>query len=648
MRRSSDSARSVLSEEWFVIVNAAPNFAAVIVALLATASAVEAAPQSRAKGGREVADDPAALFGQECAEAFEAVGAGSKTGADANAAVSDALQRATEALLAEIAPAPAPEENESGRARTKPPRLSRSVKAKALTTKLKDLLNTLTQDAAAWQLSRLITSVVASEQPAVASEFLAHPRFAKTLALVVEPESEEPARVVRLARSLMAQRSAQVERYPELAAAVAVVLDVPLIVQVNENAAHGADPLAVFDHFVANERRMFFGLRGIAPELLVYVVDVAASPDELAWATTQFAGHPAVGDLYDRVEYDFDYLEKGGQKRVTAAGWNLRNILRFGGICADQAYFATTVGKAIGVLSHAWIGYVASAGRAPRWAETGRFGAYQGVEGMIRDPQSLQGVSNTQMPMLVQFGIEPAQDRAYAAALRIAARRLLGDPKSVTAADPLTVSHALDLTRLAVRACVTDPRSWALVPLAARTGAMTTDQMRTWSSDILELCGESYPEYALRTIAPMIDAIPDPVQRHAALDGALEIFSGRGDLSGQILLKQADLYERDGDLAAAGRCYEAILSRYANDGPFAITALQRASAILGTVNDVSGNVTLHDRAFRSMEVPEGIAPQFARQSNWYRSGLQLAQALRIAGRERDAQLLEQRMSLKIR
>jgi hypothetical protein len=146
----------------------------------------------------------------------------------------------------------------------------------------------------------------------------------------------------------------------------------------------------------------------------------------------------------------------------------------------------------------------------------------------------------------------------------------------------------------------------------------------------------------------MIDAIPDPVQRHAALDGALEIFSGRGDLSGQILLKQADLYERDGDLAAAGRCYEAILSRYANDGPFAITALQRASAILGTVNDVSGNVTLHDRAFRSMEVPEGIAPQFARQSNWYRSGLQLAQALRIAGRERDAQLLEQRMSLKIR
>jgi hypothetical protein len=45
-----------------------------------------------------------------------------------------------------------------------------------------------------------------------------------------------------------------------------------------------------------------------------------------------------------------------------------------------------------------------------------------------------------------------------------------------------------------------------------------------------------------------------------------------------------------------------------------------------------------------MEVPIEISPRFARQSNWYRSGVMLAQALRIVGRSNDALLLEQRMS----
>ena len=629
------------------------------IAILLSSTSTEASPQSTRKSAKDAPADPTALFGTEGESIIRAISQGTRPASEACTALSSALQSGIEAVLANLAPVESKPSTSGGRGSAKPAKASRSAKQKELSAKVRESLVALVPQVACWQLARLVVSVVEAEQPAVAGEFLAHPRFARALALVVEPEQEEPARVVRMARALMAQRSPLVERYPELAAAIAVVLDVPLVMQVNENVAHGADPLAVFDHFVVNERRMFFGLRGIAPELLVYLVDVAASPDELAWAVAQFAGHPAAGDLYDKVEYDFDYLEKGSPKKVTAAGWDLRNILRYGGICADQAYFATTVAKAIGVpavyttatdgvLSHAWIGFVASAGRNPRWSETGRFGSYQAVEGLIRDPQTMRGVSNTQMPMLVQYGIESAEDREFAASLRIAARKVLGNPAAKVAPTPELVTKSLELTRLAVRACLTDPRSWALVGAAAKSGAMTTEQKSVWASDILELCGASYPEYALRTISPMIDSISDPVEQHAALDGAYEIFQDRGDLAGQILLQQASLFERDGELPAAGRCYETILTRYPNDGPFAITALQKASAILGAVSNVSGNVTLHDRAFRSMEVPEGISPQFARQSNWFRSGLMLVQALRIAGRERDAQLLEQRMATEMR
>lgn len=541
-----------------------------------------------------------------------------------------------------------------------------ATKSEMISSASKPILARLAQTAAAWQLSRIIVAAPESERGAVAREFLAHPIFARTLALVVDPQREDLARVLRIARLVMTERSEFVERFPELAAAIAVVNDAPVVVQVNENLAQGCGPLATFDHFLAGEKKMLFGIRGIAPELLIYVVDVAATSDEMNWALRKYAGNRTVGLLYDEIEYDFDHLEKGRPKKVTAAGWNLANILLYGGICADQAYFATTVGKSIGVpcvyttatdgvLAHAWIGFVGKYPRGPSWDEIGRFGGYQSVEGFIRDPQTGSQISSTQMPMVLNYGLEPIEDRLISAALRIAASRLLqpiqgstgGSPSNANAVSSVsaeTIEKVLALTHVAVKACLTDARSWELIGRAAGSGAMSTEQKQQWSSDILTLCADSYPEFALRTIAPMIDSISDISARQEALDGALSLFSDRGDLAGQILLQQADLYKAQGNPVAAGRCYEMILSRYANDGPFAIVALQEASKLLAQRNDAASNVSLHERAFNEMEVPVGIAPQFARQSNWYRSGVMLAQALRIVGRERDATFHEQRMA----
>ena len=545
---------------------------------------------------------------------------------------------------------------------TKPER--RSSKAGPLSSQSKDALAILVQSAATVQLVRIINSAPQSEQMSVAQEFLKHPKFSRTLALVVEPEAEDLAKMLRVARLLIAERSEIVERLPELAAAIAVVDDAPVVIQINENLAKGCGPLPTFDHFITSEKKMLFGLKGIAPELLIYMVDIAAPQDEMQWALRTYAGNRAVGSLYDKIEYDFDHLEKGRPKKVSVAGWNLQNILRYGGVCADQAYFATTVGKSIGVpcvyttatdgvLSHAWIGYVGRSGNRPMWTEVGRFGGYQSVEGFIRDPQTGNKISNTQMPMLVKYGLEPLFDRLISAGLRIAAGRLLRmspvtdqkpNPNVATPPSAETIEQVLALIHVSVEACLTDVRSWEVVTLAAKSGAMTTQQKQQWSSDILTLCGDSYPEFAWGTISPMINSISDVEKRQEALYGALTIFNSRGDLAGQILLQQATLYKGQGHSVAAGRCYEIILNRYANDGPFAIVALQEASKLLAEKNDAIANVTLHERAFAAMKVPVDISPQFARQSNWYRSGVMLAQALRIVGRSNDALLLEQRMS----
>ena len=617
------------------------------------------------------------LFGAEGEATLRALSAGKAT--ECTAAVAQCATRLSaqsEKLLAAWKSEQGEESEPSASPEVAKP-AKRTSTARGLNAQQRDELAALVQAAATWQLVQVIQSAPEVERAAIAGEFLDSPKFARALALVVEPSREDPAKVLRVARVLMADRHEALAQFPELAAAVSVVHDAPVMVQVNENIAQGCGPVPTFDYFATNQRKSNFGIKGLAPEVLIFVVDVAASIDELAWASKTFGGHPSVGALYDQVEYDFDHLEKGRPKKVTVAGWSLVNVMRFGGVCADQAHFAVTIGKAIGVpcaytsatdgvLSHAWVGFVAKTRGGPSWQETGRFGGYASVEGFIQDPQTGLQVSNTQMPMLVRYGAEPEAARLASAALRIAAAKLIGNrtvpptgaatspaPDAATSPAPDAaapspsrdqgVDSALALLRIAVQACMTDARSWELIGRAAASGAMTREQKEQWSADILELCGASYPEFAWRTISPMISSISDITERQKALDAALTIFRDRGDLAGQILLQQAALYTVQGNASGAGHCYEMILNRYFDDGPFAIVALEEASALLAAQNNSEGNILLHERAFRVMEAPKSISPQFARQSNWWRTGVRLAEAYRLAGRERDAAFVEQRI-----
>ena len=112
-----------------------------------------------------------------------------------------------------------------------------------------------------------------------------------------------------------------------------------------ENRAESADPVILFDYFTVNENRMFFGLRDVSAELLVYVVDSTASINDMLWALDRYAGERNVGARFFDIDYDHDHFRKGEPKKVTIAGWNLPNILRYGGVCADQAESGASMSK---------------------------------------------------------------------------------------------------------------------------------------------------------------------------------------------------------------------------------------------------------------------------------------------------------------
>src|SRR5690606_10512591 len=114
-------------------------------------------------------------------------------------------------------------------------------------------------------------------------------------------------------------------------------------------------------------------IRRLAAAELKFVVDCSAPLTELTWAQRNvMAPLPQLTTTYDAIRYRNDRLA-AGQFSWPARDYRLETILREGGICVDQAYYAVNAGKARGVPTlffrgagldgrHAWFGYLTANG----------------------------------------------------------------------------------------------------------------------------------------------------------------------------------------------------------------------------------------------------------------------------------------------
>jgi hypothetical protein len=224
--------------------------------------------------------------------------------------------------------------------------------------------------------------------------------------------------------------------YPSLALAIAVVYDVPP----PSDWPHGQvspaalprrfpRPLETFAFFVKEDQagRTYHRLQHLGADELKFVVDVAASFDDLQWAQKVVdypLSHFAL--TYSMVRYRLDRA-RNDVPMWPEATYTLSEILRQGGICVDQAYFACQVGKARGVPTllfrgegrdgrHAWFGYLDG---AQKWQlDAGRYAEQRFVTGLARDPQTWSELSDHELQFLSErFRSLPSyhQSRVHAA-----------------------------------------------------------------------------------------------------------------------------------------------------------------------------------------------------------------------------------------
>ena len=555
--------------------------------------------------------------------------------------------------------------------------------AYAMTEKESGLLADL---AAARRLGLQLSGTKNASGAALATFLVASPELSKSLVFTVRPEDDVPGVYALMAKMRekhekeMADTRAGVTEVGALAVAIAVVYDKPpahpvLAKQAEKAAPVAVDALEVFEFFVSSAAKL--QTRSKQPRVWVNMVDVHCDIDDLRWAQQTYAGNSMVGKLYSTIVYDTGAFKFGREKKVFKDGYTLRNIKRVGGVCTEQAYFASEVAKAIGVPSvymtgdgsdagHAWVGYMKSAGNKSAWDfSEGRFGEYKTTVGRVDDPQTGKATSDAFVG-LSELIVSAPKEKVWAAAARtdVAARLVQKSSKSGKpwppawptgeewgemprqGAQAADVAQALAQLMSALAACAGYEPAWRLLMQWSEKGMLDGAAKKEWGDAVIKIAGRDRPDLAFAVLSPMIRSTEPAAEQSRLWDWAATEFQRRPDLVSAARVAQGECWEKAGEGAKAWEAYKDVIAKYPNDGRGVLIALGRADALLQKDKKEGSVVGLYEDAFRRISKPSKMSPGFEASSNYFLVGARYAQVLSDAGRAADASKVRKQIGME--
>lgn len=490
----------------------------------------------------------------------------------------------------------------------------------------------------------------------------ASPRLANALAFqIAAGDADEPAAALAVLESLRAKfPAAQLEAFANLTAAICVVYDKPVVKQVNENKGEGVSASEAFQFYTTFESRMVFPPRTMPVELLVYTIDPGAKLDELAWALNRYGGQRDVGPRYSEIRYDNDHFKRGKEKKVSTEGFNLFNIKKYGGICADQAHFASTVGKAIGVpavvdagqgsgVAHAWLGYLKKQGRRVEWNfDAGRYNEYEDIRGSVIDPQTGAQMPDGTLALTAEaIGVPDAARQASTAFVDAAQRlrKLAGTPAPTgleitgkLAARTGSADDRLALLRAGLALYSANHHAWNALRAMASAKELTLEQKKAWAESLQRLCGERYPDFTLAVLIPMVSTIDDVAQQGALWEAIYKSMRlSRPDLAAEVLIEQGKMWDKADAPDKAYNCFTSAAYQFISKSPASVEALERCETMLQKRHAQGEVLPTYANAWKRLTKPKDMAREFLAQSNWYRVGTRYAELLDADGQGRKAE-----------
>lgn len=251
-------------------------------------------------------------------------------------------------------------------------------------------------------------------KPEALTAVLKNGALVEELAQTVSREDYLPG-VARVVNDLYLHAPSTFAQYPALVTALAVVYDQPLPGNwPNHQVPQRTVPLdfgnwnGLFDYFTgaAESRELLMDIQKLRADQLKFLVDAPIRISEFQWARKNIRqSRSRFEEVFSMIQYDSGRAGTG-QFVWPESDYTLATILKSGGICVDQAYFAAVCGKARGLPTlyfsgqgrdggHAWFGYLKT---DEKWVmDAARYGDQKYVTGYAIDPQNWREINDHEL-----------------------------------------------------------------------------------------------------------------------------------------------------------------------------------------------------------------------------------------------------------
>jgi hypothetical protein len=453
-------------------------------------------------------------------------------------------------------------------------------------------------------------------------------------------DADAPDRVLAVLSALRAEHGEKLEQFPDLACAMCVVWDTPRNFDADNPRADTERPVWLFKYLVMAQNRLRFDPQEVPWELAIYIADIQVSQDEMAWAVKRYAQRGAIGGTYFDVPYDLSAFYGTAEKAIGAHDYTLPNLARFGGVCVDQAYFASNVARSVGVpacvcvgmggaseVGHAWVGYLELRGRAPAWNfSEGRYPELQFWKGTIQDPQTRQNITDSDVGMLAELARTSPRDRLASRAMCRAAD--LAGPKRME-----VYTKAIDLSP-------GNRDAWLALAQLGADLKLTDAQYAQVMQVVSKFAAKNYPDFALAMIQKL-NSGRGTDQQTRALRQAKQLFT-RPDLLAALRLAEADLLRAAREPAGAMAAYGEVLRQYHNAGPIVLDALERVEQLCRDSNDLPRLAAIYSQAWQRMQHPRPTA--YVQTTPYFFVGRKYQYLLEEIGQSAEAQRVRARLN----
>ena len=400
-----------------------------------------------------------------------------------------------------------------------------------------------------------------------------------------------------------------------------------------------------FAHYVRFANRMRVDLTALPWQLARFVVDSKLPPSERQWALHHYDRRKNYGALYGDVRYDIEHSRWKPGSRYT-----LENIRRYGGVCGDQAYFASQTAKACGCPSIPIAGPTAS-GIGHAWVmilwgtDTGRFrwsvhGGEDDTRASYTDPQTGQRHSLRDAHLLARTMSLSAIHRTSAAVYFRTASLLRED---------LEPAQTLGLLKLAAKANPYDTRSWLLLSeMMARQETGTAEKAAALYRFLLDKFRKD-PEFTSNILLSLMPLIPDDdvARRCRVYEVTCKIYRKQPDIVAELGIQLAQSLAARGHDRQAAAIYRDLIKDHRANAHLILPALDGAEAIYRKHRAIGQVVEMYEQVYLmySKKKDEALFYSRAGFSGFYYTFAQKLLALyRETGNARKADEMQRRMA----